>query len=187
MKQIQIKGAIVPNSNKWIYDWFDMDCTTPKGVESGLLDANGMDVEVIINSGGGEVYAGSEIYTLLKGYKGSVHVKIVGMAGSAASVIAMAGNVIHMSPTAQMMIHNVSSVAWGDYRDLEKEALVLRSHNESIANAYMLKTGKSREELLKLMDNETYFNSNTALENGFIDKIMFQEEDGMLLVARIIT
>ena len=176
MKKIQIKGAIVSNQEKMIYDWFDMDATSPSSVELGLADANGLDVDVVINSGGGDVYAGSEIYTMLKLYKGTVRVQIVGIAASAASVIAMAGDKVAMSPTGQLMIHNVWTVVAGDNKVLEKEAKVLESHNESIANAYMLKTGKSKEELLALMDKESYFNAREALEAGMIDEIMFDEE-----------
>lgn len=176
MKAIQIKGAIVRNSDKEIYDWFGIEATAPKDVELGLADANGLDVDVVINSGGGDVYSGSEIFTLLKAYKGTVRVQIVGIAASAASVIAMAGDNIAMSPTSQLMIHNVWSYAEGDYRDFEKEAEILKSHNESIANAYMIKTGKDKEELLAIMDKETYFNAREAKEAGLIDEIMFDEE-----------
>ena len=80
-----------------------------------------------------------------------------------------------MSPTAQLMIHNVWSYAEGDYKEFEKEAEVLKSHNESIANAYMIKTGKDKEELLALMDKESYFNAREAKEAGLIDEIMFDE------------
>ena len=176
MKTINVKGAIVRNSDKWIYDWLDMEATSPKDVELGLADANGLDVDVVINSGGGDVYSGSEMFTLLKAYKGTVRVQIVGIAASAASVIAMAGDVIAMSPTAQMMIHNVWSYAKGDYKEFEKEAEALRSHDECIVNAYMLKTGKSIEELLALMDKETYFNAREAKEAGFVDEVMFDNE-----------
>lgn len=176
MKTIQIKGAIIRNSDKDIYDWVGIEATAPRDVELALADANGLDVDVVINSGGGDVYSGSEMFTLLKAYKGTVRVQIVGIAASAASVIAMAGDVISMSPTAQMMIHNVSTVIEGDYRDFEKEAEVLRSHNESIANAYMLKTGKSKEELLAMMDKESYFNAREAKEAGLIDEIMFSND-----------
>ena len=153
-----------------------MDSTSPNKVELGLADANGLDVDVEINSGGGDLYAGSEIYTMLKSYRGTVRVNIVGIAASAASIIAMAGDKIAMSPTAQLMIHNVWTYKEGDSKTFEKEAEVLKGHNESVANAYMLKTGLEKEELLKLMDNETYFNSRQALEIGFIDEIMFDEE-----------
>lgn len=179
--KVNIKGPIVSNSDAWIYEWFGIEATSPNSVNKVLEKANGEDIEVEINSGGGSVFAGSEIYTSLKSYKGNVTVKIVGLAASAASVIAMAGKKIMMPPTAQMMIHNVSSWASGDYRDMEHTAEVLKSANNTIANAYRLKTGKTQEELLSLMDDETWMTAEKAKELGFIDEIMF--EDGIQLVA----
>lgn len=179
-KKINIKGPIVGNSEAWIYEWFGIEATSPNSVNKVIEEANGEDLEVEINSGGGSVFAGSEIYTALKDYKGYVTVKIVGLAASAASVIAMAGDKVMMSPTAQMMIHNVSTSTSGDYRDMEHSAEVLKSANNTIANAYRLKTGKTQEELLKLMDNETWMTAQKAKELGFIDEIMFDEEQKLV-------
>lgn len=175
-KKINIKGPIVSNSDAWIYEWFGIEATSPQKVNDALEKVNGEDIEVEINSGGGSVFAGSEIYTALKDYKGYVTVKIVGLAASAASVIAMAGDKVMMSPTAQIMIHNVSTYTSGDYRDMEHSAEVLKSANNTIANAYRLKTGKTQEELLTLMDNETWMTAQKAKELGFIDEIMFEEQ-----------
>ena len=181
-KKINIKGPIVGNSEAWIYEWFGIEATSSKSVNDSLSQADGEDIEVEINSGGGSVFAGSEIYTALKSYPGNVTVKIVGLAASAASVVAMAGKKILMSPTAQMMIHNVSSCAAGDYREMEHTAEILKSANDTIANAYRLKTGKTQEELLKLMDNETWMTAQKAKELGFIDEIMF-ENDSQLVAS----
>jgi len=153
-KKINIKGVIIPNDHKWIYDWFEMESTCPNDVSKVIDDANGEDVEIVINSGGGDVFSGSEIYTVLKDYKGNKTVKIVGVAASAASIIAMAGDKVLISPTAQIMIHNVRASGSGDYRDFEHTADVLKNYNKSIANAYRLKTGLSEKELLELMDKE---------------------------------
>lgn len=180
-KKINIKGPIVGDSEAWIYKWFGIEATSPKAVNEAIDKANGEDLEVEINSGGGSVFAGSEIYTALKSYKGNVTVRIVGIAASAASVISMAGDKIIMSPTAQIMIHNVLTYAEGDYRDMEHTAEVLKSANNTIANAYRLKTGKAQEELLSLMNHETWMTAQKAKELGFIDEIMF--EDGVQLVA----
>ena len=180
-KKINIKGPIVSNSDAWIYEWFGIEVTSPGMVGKVLEEANGEDIEVEINSGGGSVFAGSEIYTAIKSYKGKKTAKIVGLAASAASVIAMAGDTVQMSPTAQMMIHNVSTWADGDYREMEHTAEVLKSANNTIANAYRLKTGKTQEELLSLMDDETWMTAEKAKELGFIDEIMF--EDDLQLVA----
>jgi len=179
--KIKIKGVIISNDWKWIYDLFEMESTCPKDIDAQIEAAKGEDLEVEINSGGGDVYAGSEIFTALKAYSGDVVVKILGLAASAASVIAMAGKKVIISPTAQIMIHNVWSRASGDYRDMEHEAGVLKGWNKSIANSYMLKTGMSQEELLRLMNKETWMTAQEALENKFADEIMFDE--GLQLAA----
>lgn len=173
--KVNIKGPIVGNSDAWIYEWFGIEATSPSMVDKAIEKANGEDLEVEINSGGGSVFAGSEIYTALKSYKGNVTVKIVGLAASAASVVAMAGKKVLMSPTAQMMIHNVNSYAEGDYREMEHTAEILKSANDTIANAYRLKTGKEQKELLSLMDKETWMTAQKAKELGFIDEIMFED------------
>jgi len=175
MKTINIKGTIVSNNLYDIYDYLGMEATAPKMVMQSLPPSN-EDVEVIINSGGGDVFAGSEIFTMLKSYKGHVTIKIVGLAASAASFIAMAGDKVLISPTGQMMIHNVATSGSGDYRDFESMAHALKSANQSIINAYKTKINKSDEELQSLMDKETWFNANTALEHGFVDEIMFDED-----------
>lgn len=176
MAKVSIRGPIISNDEQWIYDFFEIDATSPKSVSKALEKAENQDIEVEINSGGGSVFAGSEIYTALKSYRGNVTVKIVGLAASAASVIAMAGNKVLMSPTSQMMIHNVSVGTSGDYRDMEHTAQILKNANETIANAYMLKSGMEQKDLLKMMDKETWLTPNQALEKGFIDEIMFNNE-----------
>ncbi|MCI2773419.1 head maturation protease, ClpP-related [Staphylococcus petrasii] len=174
MTKIEIRGAIVPNNEKWIYDFLEMDATSPKDIVDALPE-NNEDIEVIINSGGGDVFSGSEIYTTLKAYPGNVNIKIVGVAASAASVIAMAGTHVEMSPTAQMMIHNASSFAMGDYNEMDKASRMLSGTNRGIANAYISKTGKSEEEILDLMNKETWLNAQDAVEQGFADTKMFEE------------
>lgn len=183
-KKINVKGPIIPSSYQRVYDWFGIEATSPKRVNDLIDEADGDDLEVEINSGGGSVFAGSEIYTSLKSYKGNVTVKIVGLAASAASVIAMAGNKILMSPTGQLMIHNSSTYTEGDYREMEHTAEVLKSINETIANAYRLKTKKTQEELLSLMDNETWMTAEKAKELGFIDEIMFVENNNYVASFR---
>lgn len=172
--KINVKGAIVPNNEKWIYDLLDMDATSPNDIIDALPSTN-EDVEVIINSGGGEVMSGSEIYTALKSYAGNVNVKVVGVAASAASVIAMAGDTIEMSPTAQMMIHNASTLAYGDDRAMASASKMLNSVNRGIANAYMNKTGKSEQEILDLMNEESWMSAQDAVDLGFADSKMFDE------------
>ncbi|EAE2103872.1 Clp protease ClpP [Listeria monocytogenes] len=180
--KLEIKGTIISNNQKWIYDMLDMESTSPRDI---VLPENNESIDVIINSGGGDVYAGSEIYTTLKGYNGTVNVKVVGIAASAASVIAMAGDKVEISPTAQIMVHNVASGVFGDYRDLEHEAKVSKGFNVSVANAYMDKTGKNMDELLNLMGETTWFNAQQAVEAGFADEVMFSNEKAPQLVANL--
>jgi len=180
-KKIGIKGVIIPNDEQWIYDLFDIEATSPNKVINLIDDADGDDLIVDVNSGGGSVFAGSEIYTALKSYEGNVTVKIVGIAASAASVIAMAGDKVQMSPTAQMMIHNVSAVARGDHNDMTHTAEILITANETIANAYRIKSGMDQEDILLMMEYETWLSPAKAKEYGLIDEVLF--ENDLQLVA----
>ncbi|MGJ0848269.1 head maturation protease, ClpP-related [Tissierella praeacuta] len=175
-KRIDIKGFIIPQEDIWIYRWLEYPYTTSDIVNKALKDANGEDVEVYINSYGGAVHIGSEIYTSLKDYPGNVLIKIVGLAASAASVIGMAGKSA-MSPTAQIMMHNASTGARGDYRVMDKTSEMLQKTNKSILNAYKLKTGLSEEELKAIMDKETWLTAEEAKELGFVDEIMFEDDN----------
>ena len=175
MRVIDIKGEIINSNNQWIYDWLGMEATSPKKISDALQDAGGEDVEIHINSPGRDVFAGSEIYTLLRSYSGKVKIKILGIAASAASVIAQAGE-SEISPTGMFMIHNVKTWSSGDYRDMEYTAEALRAANESIINAYVAKTDMTQEELQGLMDRETYMAAAQAVEYGFVDKVMFAEQ-----------
>ena len=152
MTTIEIKGVIVMNDYKEVYDWYGIECTSPNDVINQLPTDNS-PVEIIINSGGGHVDAGNEIYARLKAYEGEVITKPYSIAASAASIIAMAGDKIFIAPTAQLMIHNVSGLVDGDHRAHIEEAKVLEGYNKAIANAYILKTGKSEEEILQMMNN----------------------------------
>lgn len=176
MARVKIKGPIISNDDQWIYDLFEIEATSPMSVEREIEKANGQDLEVEINSGGGSVFAGSEIYTTLKSYKGNVTTKIVGIAASAASVIAMSGKKVTMSPTAQMMIHNVSGGASGDYRDMDHTSDILKNANKTVASAYRIKSGMSEEDLLSMMDKETWLTADQALGHKLIDEVMFRNE-----------
>ena len=184
MKKLHVKGAIISNADKEAYNFYNVDSTSPNDIASQLID--GEDIEVVINSNGGNVFAGSEIYTMLKEHTGQVIAKITAMAASSASIIAMGADRVLMSPTSQMMIHNVSVKSGGDYRDMEHTAEVLKSANSTIANAYRIKTGLSEEELLAMMDRETWLSPQRAVELGFADEMMFENkpnEDELELVA----
>jgi len=180
MAKIKIKGVIIPNDHKEIYEWYGMDATAPKDISDVLEGLIGEPIEVDINSGGGSVFAGSEIYTLLKAYVGKVTINIMGIAASAASVIAAAGDLVNISPTAQIMIHNVQWSASGDNREMLHAAEILENYNKSIANAYILKTGLSQGELLELMNKETWLNATQAKEKGFADEIMFDDDNKLV-------
>lgn len=183
MNKINIKGAIISNDDKWIYEMFDYEHTAPKDVVDALNELNGEDVQVTINSGGGSVYDGSEIYTELKDYPGNVEVRIVGLAASAASVIAMAGDTVRISPTAELMIHNAAMLAVGDHNDMQKASEMLKITNKSISAAYRHKTGLSEEELLNLMEEETWLTAETAKEKGFVDEIMFDNTKAQMVAS----
>ncbi len=172
-KQCKVNGVIIPNDYKEVYDLFGIESTCPKDILNFLTITNNEDVEIDINSGGGSVFAGAEIYSALKAYSGKVIVNVTSLAGSAASIIMCAGSVVRISPAAQVMIHNSSAVAAGDYHDMEKTAEVLKSINDSICHVYQLKTGKPQEVLLDLMDKETWFSGKEAIENGFADELLF--------------
>lgn len=150
--------------------WFDDD-VTPQLFKDELMAGSG-DITVWINSPGGDCVAAAQIYNMLMDYKGNVTVKIDGIAASAASVIAMAGTKVLMSPVSMMMIHNPMTVAFGDSGEMQKAIDMLASVKDSIINAYEIKTGLSRTKLSHLMDAETWMDANKALELGFADEIM---------------
>ncbi|MBQ8574819.1 MAG: Clp protease ClpP [Clostridia bacterium] len=170
--RINIKSDIVGNDEAWIYRWYGIDCVTPKNVLSALDEArknNNERVDIYINSGGGDIFAASEIYSALIEYEGEVMIHIVGLAASAASVIACAG-VSEIAPTAMLMIHNVSAQTRGDYNAMEHSAEMLKKANLTISAAYRAKTGKTDDELLDLMNRETWFTADEAVSLGFVDK-----------------
>lgn len=122
------------------------------------------------------VFAASQIYSMLKNHKGKVTVKIDGIAASAASVVAMAGDETLIAPTALMMIHDPSTCAMGNKADMEKAIELLEEVKESIINAYETKSHLSRNKIAKLMSDETWLNAKKAHEMGFVDGILFAEK-----------
>lgn len=150
--------------------WFDDDIT-PQLFKEDLLSGSG-DITVWVNSPGGDCVAAAQIYNMLMDYNGNVTVKIDGIAASAASVIAMAGTRVLMSPVSMLMIHNPMTVAMGNAAEMEKAIDMLASVKESIINAYELKTGMSRAKISHLMDDETWMDATKAVELGFADDIL---------------
>lgn len=155
-------------------DSFWGDEVTPRAFREDLEAEEG-DVTVWINSPGGNVFAAAEIYTMLCDHKGRITVKIDAIAASAASVIAMAGDRVLMSPVAMLMIHDPMTIAMGNAKDMEKAISTLNEVKASIINAYQKKTGLSRGKISQLMENETWMNAKKAVELGFADEILFAD------------
>ena len=151
------------------------DEITPQMFRDELYAEEG-DITLWVNSPGGNVFAAAEIYTMLRDYPGKVTVRIASIAASAASVVAMAGNVVQMSPTALIMIHDPSTIAMGNAKDMEKAITTLNEVKESIINAYAFKTGLTRNRISKLMSDETWLNAKKAAELGFADEILFENK-----------
>lgn len=149
------------------------DEVTPKAFREDLESDSG-DITVWINSPGGNVFAGAQIYTMLRDYPGKVTVKIDAVAASAASVVAMAGDTVLMSPVAMLFVHDPSTIAMGNARDMERAIATLNEVKESIINAYAFKTGLTHNRIAKLMENETWMNAKKAVELGFADEILFE-------------
>lgn len=163
---LHLNGTIASES------WVDDD-VTPQIFKNELMSGTG-PLTLWINSPGGDVFAAAQIYNMLMDYKDDVTVNIDGIAASAASVIAMAGTTVNMSPVAMMMIHNPMTVAIGDSKEMEKAIAMLSEVKESILNAYEIKTSLSRVQLSHLMDAESWFNAKKALELGFADSILYE-------------
>jgi len=150
------------------------DEVTPQMFRSELHAAEG-DIDLWINSPGGDCYAAAQIYNMLMEYKGNVNVKIDGIAASAASVVAMAGTTVEISPLGMLMIHNPMTVSIGDTHEMERTITFLSEIKESIINAYEIKTGLSRAKISRLMDAETWMNAKKAVELGFADSVLYAD------------
>ena len=164
-RSLYLDGVIAEES------WFSDDIT-PAMFKEELFAGNG-PITSHLNSPGGDCIAASQIYTMLMDYPGDVTIQIDGMAASAASVIAMAGTHVTMSPTSLMMIHNPFTMAMGDTEEMRKAIQLLDEVKESIVNAYQIKTGLSRERISQLMDSETWMNALKAKELGFCDEVLY--------------
>lgn len=180
MPRIDIRGVMIPNDYKWFYDWFEEDSTCPRNVQK-VLDAmlDGDDLDVYINSPGGVIDVGSEIYTLLRdaGQRCNLKIHVTGEACSAASVAAMAGY-CEMAPTALMMVHCVStSRVSGNHSVMEHTAEMLRTADQAMCSAYTAKTGMTEQEALDMMEHETWLTAQQAKDRGLIDAVMFEEQE----------
>lgn len=183
MVTIPIKGTIVDDDDADVYEFWNYSYTSPNSVAKALDGANGQDIILEINSPGGYVNAGSEIYTKVREYSGNVEAKIIGQACSAASWIALAANKVIISPTAQMMIHRASIAAAGNVDDLTSAINALDEMDKAYVDLYSKRTGKKPEEVYQLMANTTWMNAKTAVENGFADEVMFEQKEPAVVNA----
>ncbi|HGK5964129.1 TPA: head maturation protease, ClpP-related [Streptococcus agalactiae] len=171
-KKINLKGPLIANNSQEVYDYYGMEATSAKSIINQLPE-DSSDIILEVNSNGGLVTVGSEIYTALRNYKGKVTAEVTGIAASAASVAVMGADKVVMSPTAQMMVHK-ALFNWvsGNSDDLDKASNALKSSDKAIINAYVAKTGRSEDEIMDLMRNETFMFAQEAVENGFADEVM---------------
>lgn len=174
--ELRISGDIISDNDAWIYEWFGEPSASPNSFRKELSQYKDQAITVWIDSYGGDVFAAAGIYTALKEHKGKVTTKIDGKAMSAASVIAMAGDEIFMSPASVMMIHNPWTGVQGDMRDLRKAADVLDVVKDTIINAYMSKTKKSKAKISAMMDDETWMSANVAVKQGFADDVLYKDD-----------
>ncbi len=193
MAVLELKGDIIPNDYKWAYDWLGWDSTCPNDAKKVIASMEeGEELEVLVNSYGGDVASGQELYSLLNSIKTSVAV-IQSFAASAAGVAAMGCHTVKMSPVGVLMIHNVfCSGVSGDYHDMDKASGMLKALNQAMSKAYAAKSGRPVDEILKIMDKETWLPADRALEYGFIDEILQPEQplfinafEGMRLTPEI--
>ncbi|HEK9649116.1 TPA: Clp protease ClpP, partial [Streptococcus equi subsp. equi] len=171
-KRINLKGPLIANNSQEVYDYYGMEAASAKSIIEQFPEDNS-DIVLEVNSNGGLVTVGSEIYTALRNYKGKVTAEITGMAASAASVAVMGADKVVMSPTAQMMVHK-ALFKWvsGNSDDLDKASNALKSSDKAIVSAYVAKTGLSEDAIMDLMRNETFMSAQDAVEKGFADEVM---------------
>lgn len=189
MSKVTLNGYVVASDDQWIYDYFGISAFSPATVRQALADnPEGEELEVEINSGGGSVFAGFEIYSMLYAAKCPTVAIVQSLAGSAASTVMSACKRVMMSPVAQVMIHLPSSYAVGNQHDMRHEAKVLESITQSILNGYLVHCqGKSdRAKLERLMHSESWITAQEAVELGLADGILGDEESGGQVSATIV-
>lgn len=184
MKKIILKGDVVSDSVGKLFDWFDLDSIYPKKVRDIFDNLNDEDVEVIMTTNGGSVFAGQEIYDIVKSHKGKTTLKVSGLVASIGTLISCAFDEVLISPVGTFMIHNprVGEVS-GEKKDMEKATQLLSTIENTLINAYSKKTGMRAEELADLMDKETFMNASEAVERGFVDGVIEESENNLMLVA----
>jgi ATP-dependent Clp protease protease subunit len=177
--ELRIEGDIVSDDDTWLYEWLGMQCASPNAFREALKANEGKNINLWINSWGGDTTAAAGIFNALKEYKGKVTGKVE-KAVSAASVIAMACTDLQMSPVGIMMVHNPWTGVTGEAKDMRHMANVLDQIKETIVNAYQMKTKRSRNKISQMMDEETWMGAKKAMSEGFIDGILYSEPDTQL-------
>jgi ATP-dependent Clp protease protease subunit len=177
--ELRIEGDIVSDDDAWFYEWLGIASASPNAFKEELKQYSGKDITVWIDSYGGDVFAAAGIYNALMEHKGKITVKIDGKAMSAASVIAMAGGDILMSPMAIMMIHDPMVGIMGYFKaaELKDYAEYLGEVKEAIINSYQLKTNRARNKISSMMDDETYMSAKTAVKEGFADGMLYTTKE----------
>lgn len=177
--KIEIKGFIVPDDYLEVYQWLGYTATSPKVIKNAVAEAEKAgekEILIEINSGGGSVWAGAEMYYALKKFNGTVKGEIPSIAASAATFPAMACDHLGMSILGHMMIHRAKNGLDGHQQDMRDNADFLKNIDDSIVSAYLTKTSLSREELNEMMKKDSWMTAQQALENKFIDEILFINE-----------
>jgi ATP-dependent Clp protease protease subunit len=178
--ELRISGDIIDDDSAWFYEWFGDQYSAPNKFRQELSDHKGKNITVWIDSWGGDCTAAAGIYNALKEHDGKITVKIDSKAASAASVIAMAGDEVLMSPVAIMMVHNPWTSIWGaEAKDMRHMADVLDTIKETIVNAYQAKSGRSRNKISKMMDEETWMSAKKALAEGFVDGVLYGDSEAV--------
>lgn len=167
---VRINGVIVPDDDVDFYEWFGISAFSPKKIHEAIREAAGERLDVFINSNGGAVTAGSEIYESIRQYAGGALIHVTGVAHSAASVIACAAE-SEMAPTGLMMVHCASGCAWGNHAEMEKTAEILKTVDKALAAAYREKSGMPENEILQMMEVETWLTAEDAVAYGLIDRV----------------
>lgn len=169
--KVEVKGYIIPNNYKRVYDWFGIDATCPKDISDAIEGTKDDQLDVEISTCyGGDVFSGSQMYSAIRDFTGKKNIKVTGLAASAASVIAMAGP-SEMSPTAMLMVHRVSSSADGNYHAMDTVSESLQQADKAIAASYVAKSGMDEKDALKLMDKETWITAQQAVDLKLIDRV----------------
>lgn len=154
------------------FDWWTGGGITAKSVSDALRPLRGQAVEIRLNSPGGDMFEGIAIYNLLREHDGDITVKIMGMAASAASIIAMAGDRIEVGAASFVMIHNCWVCGCGNRNDFLALAAWMAPFDEALASVYVERSGQSLAQVVKWMDDETYMSGATAVDLGFADALL---------------